>query len=335
MNNYFLKALNQENEAPYIPVWLLRQAGRYMPEYREVRSQYKDFFEMIKKPEICKELTLQPLNAFDLDAAITFTDILTIPDALGLRVNFVKGKGPIFEKSLSSMDKLDLNTNEFHDKIQYVYSATSLIKENVNVPLIGFTGSPWTLFVYMFYGQSPKDFKSIQSYISENSRDAKTYLQILTDCCIEYAKKQVQHGADCIQIFDSWAGILENNYFDFSLKYVNQIYEALNEEVPLILYNRGKLLSSFVDKSSFKAYSINSSDQIENYIDENITIQGNLNPIFFKKNEEEIELKAHEIFTKFKDRKNYIFNVGEGLTPDLDPEKIKIFLKTLRSLNSQ
>ena len=335
MNNYFLKALNQENEAPYIPVWLLRQAGRYMPEYREVRSQYKDFFEMIKKPEICKELTLQPLNAFDLDAAITFTDILTIPDALGLRVNFVKGKGPIFEKSLSSMDKLDLNTNEFHDKIQYVYSATSLIKENVNVPLIGFTGSPWTLFVYMFYGQSPKDFKSIQSYISENSKDAETYLQVLTDCCIEYAKKQVHHGADCIQIFDSWAGILENNYFDYSLKYVNQIYEALNKKVPLILYNRGKLLSSFVDKSSFKAYSINSSDQIENYIDENITIQGNLNPIFFKKNEEEIELKAHEIFTKFKDRKNYIFNVGEGLTPDLDPEKIKIFLKTLRSLNSQ
>jgi uroporphyrinogen decarboxylase len=335
LNNYFLKALNQENEAPYIPVWLLRQAGRYMPEYRKVRSQYKDFFEMIKKPEICKELTLQPLNAFDLDAAITFTDILTIPDALGLKVNFVKGKGPIFEKSLSSMDKLDLNTNEFHDKIQYVYSATSLIKENVNVPLIGFTGSPWTLFVYMFYGQSPKDFKSIQSYISENSKDAETYLQVLTDCCIEYGKKQVQHGADCIQIFDSWAGILENNYFDYSLKYVNQIYEALNNEVPLILYNRGKLLSSFVDKSSFKAYSINCSDQIENYIDENITIQGNLNPIFFKKNEEEIELKAHEIFTKFKDRKNYIFNVGEGLTPDLDPEKIKIFLKTLRSLNSQ
>ena len=335
MNNYFLKALNQENEAPYIPVWLLRQAGRYMPEYREVRSQYKDFFEMIKKPEICKELTLQPLNAFDLDAAITFTDILTIPDALGLKVNFVKGKGPIFEKSLSSMDKLDLNTNEFHDKIQYVYSATSLIKENVNVPLIGFTGSPWTLFVYMFYGQSPKDFKSIQSYISENSKDAETYLQVLTDCCIEYAKKQVHHGADCIQIFDSWAGILENNYFDYSLKYVNQIYEALNKKVPLILYNRGKPLSSFVDKSSFKAYSINSSDQIENYIDENITIQRNLNPIFFKKNEEEIELKAHEIFTKFKDRKNYIFNVGEGLTPDLDPEKIKIFLKTLRSLNSQ
>ena len=335
MNNYFLKALNRENEAPYIPVWLLRQAGRYMPEYREVRSQYKDFFEMIKEPEICKDLTLQPLNVFDLDAAITFTDILTIPDALGLKVNFVKGKGPIFEKSLSSMERIDLNTNEFHDKIQYVYNATSLIKKNVNVPLIGFTGSPWTLFVYMFYGQSPKDFKSIQSYISENTRDAETYLQILTDCCIEYAKKQVQHGADCIQIFDSWAGILENNYVDFSLKYVNQIYEALNGEVPLILYNRGKLLSSFVDESSFKAYSINSSDQIENYIDGNITIQGNLNPDFFKKNNEEIELKAHEIFTKFKDRKNYIFNVGEGLTPDLDPEKIKIFLKTLRSLNSQ
>ena len=335
MNNYFLKALNRENEAPYIPVWLLRQAGRYMPEYREVRSQYKDFFEMIKEPEICKDLTLQPLNVFDLDAAITFTDILTIPDALGLKVNFVKGKGPIFEKSLSSMERIDLNTNEFHDKIQYVYNATSLIKKNVNVPLIGFTGSPWTLFVYMFYGQSPKDFKSIQSYISENTRDAETYLQILTDCCIEYAKKQVQHGADCIQIFDSWAGILEDNYIDFSLKYVNQIYEALNEEVPLILYNRGKLLSSFIDESSFKAYSINSSDQIENYIDGNITIQGNLNPDFFKKNNEEIELKAHEIFTKFKDRKNYIFNVGEGLTPDLDPEKIKIFLKTLRSLNSQ
>ena len=335
MNNYFLKSLNQENEAPYVPAWLLRQAGRYMPEYRRVRSQYKDFFEMIKQPEICTELTLQPLNAFDLDAAITFTDILTIPDALGLKVNFVKGKGPIFEKSLSSMDKLDLNANEFHDKIEYVYNATSLIKENVNVPLIGFTGSPWTLFVYMFYGQSPKDFKNIQSYISENSRDAEIYLQILTDCCIEYAKKQVQHGADCIQIFDSWAGILENNYEEFSLKYLNQIHEALKKEVPLILYNRGKLLSSFFHESFFTAYSINSSDRIENYIDENITIQGNLNPDFFKKSEGEIELKAHEIFKKFKDKKNYIFNVGEGLTPDLDPEKIKIFLKTLRSLNSK
>ena len=155
MNNYFLKALNQENEAPYIPVWLLRQAGRYMPEYREVRSQYKDFFEMIKKPEICKELTLQPLNAFDLDAAITFTDILTIPDAMGVPVEFISGKGPVFGNSIRNDNTLKLNPDGALKKLDYVFEATSLIKANITVPLIGFTGSPWTLFVYLFYGESP------------------------------------------------------------------------------------------------------------------------------------------------------------------------------------
>ena len=165
MNNYFLKALNQENEAPYIPVWLLRQAGRYMPEYREVRSQYKDFFEMIKKPEICKELTLQPLQRFPLDAAITFTDILTIPDAMGVPVEFISGKGPVFADSICKNEKLRLNSDGALKKLEYAFEATSLIKASIDVPLIGFTGSPWTLFVYLYYGESPKNHDELNNYL--------------------------------------------------------------------------------------------------------------------------------------------------------------------------
>ena len=152
-NRIFLDALKRENNQEYVPVWLLRQAGRYLPEYMKIRSQYSDFFQMIKKPEVCKELTLQPLQRYPLDAAITFTDILTIPDAMGVPVEFISGKGPVFGNSIRNDNTLKLNPDGALKKLDYVFEATSLIKANITVPLIGFTGSPWTLFVYFFYGE--------------------------------------------------------------------------------------------------------------------------------------------------------------------------------------
>ena len=152
----YLDALNQTNNKPYIPVWFLRQAGRYMPEYRAVRSKFTDFFEMIKRPEVCCELTMQPLNKFPLDAAITFSDILTVPEAMGLEIKFIEKRGPVFSKSIIKDGSLNLSIDGVNEKLNYVYQATELIKSNINIPLIGFAGSPWTIFTYMFYGESPK-----------------------------------------------------------------------------------------------------------------------------------------------------------------------------------
>ncbi|MDA0345379.1 MAG: hypothetical protein O3C54_05400 [Proteobacteria bacterium] len=164
----YLDALNQINEKPYVPVWFLRQAGRYMPEYRAVRSKFSDFFEMIKQPEVCCELTMQPLDKFPLDAAITFSDILTVPEAMGLEIKFIEKRGPVFSKSIIKNGSLNLSNDGINEKLNYVYQATALIKSNINIPLIGFAGSPWTIFTYMFYGESPKDFNQINEYIKNN-----------------------------------------------------------------------------------------------------------------------------------------------------------------------
>ena len=171
-NKIFLEALNRNNNEANIPVWLLRQAGRYLPEYMKIRSEYSDFFQMIKKPDVCKELTLQPLRRYPLDAAITFTDILTIPDAMGVPVQFIAGKGPVFADSIQKNHLLKLNPDGALKKLEYVFEATALIKANIEVPLIGFTGSPWTLFVYLFYGKSPKSRDELHSYCLLYTSDA-------------------------------------------------------------------------------------------------------------------------------------------------------------------
>ena len=179
-NKIFLDALKRENHQEKIPVWLLRQAGRYLPEYMKIRSQYSDFFQMIKKPEICKELTLQPLHRFPLDAAITFTDILTIPDAMGVPVKFISGKGPVFADSICKNEELRLNSKGALKKLEYVFEATSLIKASIDVPLIGFTGSPWTLFVYLYYGESPKNHDELNNYLKLKSQNTHSYLEQLS-----------------------------------------------------------------------------------------------------------------------------------------------------------
>ena len=206
-NRIFLDALKRENNQEYVPVWLLRQAGRYLPEYMKIRSQYSDFFQMIKKPEVCKELTLQPLQRYPLDAAITFTDILTIPDAMGVPVEFISGKGPVFGNSIRNDNALKLNPDGALKKLDYVFEATSLKKANITVPLIGFTGSPWTIFVYLFYGESPKNHNELNSYLENNLPIAHSYLEQLTEIIKDYISTQIEAGADCIQIFDSWGGL--------------------------------------------------------------------------------------------------------------------------------
>ena len=201
-----LKALNKE-KLPIPPIWYMRQAGRYMPEYRKIRSKFKNFLDMCKNPEVCCELALQPIKAFNLDAAILFSDILTIPDALGLDVEFIENEGPVFKKSIKSVKDIK-NLKPFDpDDLSYVYKAVNNIKSVLpnNIPLIGFSGSPWTLAAYSIEGRSSKDFKKTINFIKKNKDESHLFLSKLTDACFLYLRKQVQAGADVIQIFDSWA----------------------------------------------------------------------------------------------------------------------------------
>ena len=333
-NSIFLDALRRENNQENIPVWLLRQAGRYLPEYMKIRSQYSDFFDMIRKPDICKELTLQPLRRYPLDAAITFTDILTIPDAMGVPVKFIKGKGPIFSDSIIKNPQLELKSENAIKNLDYVFEATKLIKTDINVPLIGFTGSPWTLFVYLFYGESPKNRNEINDYLKNNSSNAHTYLKAMTEVIHEYIDAQIQSGADCIQIFDSWGGMLDQDYEEFSLQYINELAKSIPSNIPIILYTRGKTIDSIIESTPISCFNLDISDNIDHHINKSIAIQGNFDPQKFHSDVNELEELATKIFEKYKKNNNYIFNLGSGITPDIDPDKVGIFLERLSSLSS-
>ncbi len=327
--------MRQENEALNVPVWLLRQAGRYLPEYMEVRTKFPDFFEMIKKPEICKELTLQPLRRFPLDAAITFTDILTIPEAMGVDIKFIKGQGPIFADSIKNNSKLKLNESNFLEKLSYVFEATQLIKNEIDVPLIGFSGSPWTLFVYLFYGRSPRDYEIINSYIKNEPENTHAILDVLSNAIQDYISAQIKSGADCIQIFDSWGGILKEQYNEFSLKYINDIRTSLSKDVPMILYARGTRVASLLTHTNINCFNLDCEESIDDYIDMPLTVQGNFDPKYFHKDDSELKDIADTIFDKYHKKPNYIFNVGSGITPDINPDKVGVFLERLRLFNSK
>jgi uroporphyrinogen decarboxylase len=241
----FIKALNKE-KLTTPPIWYMRQAGRYMPEYRNIRKKFKNFLDMCKNPEVCCELALQPINAFNLDAAILFSDILTIPDAFGLGVEFIENEGPVLNNSIKTANDIN-NLIPFNpDELNYVYKAVTNIKNALpsNIPLIGFCGSPWTLAAYSLEGRSSKNFDKTIAFINNNEKEAHLFLSKLTDACFLYLRKQVQAGIDVIQIFDSWANILNADEINnFSFNYIKSLIVALKQDpvtsnTPIILFAR-------------------------------------------------------------------------------------------------
>ena len=343
MNNsssLFLKALNKE-KLTTPPVWYMRQAGRYMPEYRKVRKNFKNFLDMCKNPEVCCELALQPINSFSLDAAILFSDILTIPDAFGLGVKFVENEGPVFENPIrSSSDIMKLNTFD-PEHLHYVYEAVSNIKNELpeNLPLIGFSGSPWTLAAYSIEGRSSKDFERTINFLKSNKDEAHYFLSRLTDACFLYLRKQVQAGADVIQIFDSWANILNSEeLIEYSINYTKSLIDALKKDrvtanIPIILFSRDP-------ECNTETLIDTSADCISLYWDMNkfdldkangkIAIQGNLNPAILLESKNIIKKETYKILEKFKGFPGYIFNLGHGITPDIDPDNIKYLTEIVR-----
>ena len=336
----FLRALRKEN-LPIPPIWYMRQAGRYMPEYRAVRKNFKNFLDMCKNPEVCCELALQPINAFKLDAAILFSDILTIPDAFGLGVQFVENEGPVFQNPIEKVDDIK-NLMPFDpENLTYVYEAVTNIKNALpsNIPLIGFCGSPWTLAAYSIEGRSSKDFKKTITFIKENTDESHLFLSKLTDACFLYLRKQVQAGADVIQIFDSWANILDTEDLKrFSFDYIKLLINALKNDsvtsnIPIILFARdpkcspGTLIDTSADCLSLY-WSMNDFDI--QFARNKTALQGNLNPKILLESKDVIKTETHKLLEKFEDFPGYVFNLGHGLTPDICPEKVKYLTELVR-----
>ena len=336
----FLRALRKEN-LPIPPIWYMRQAGRYMPEYRAVRKNFKNFLDMCKNPEVCCELALQPIKAFKLDAAILFSDILTIPDAFGLGVQFVENEGPVFQNPIEKVDDIK-NLMPFDpENLTYVYEAVTNIKNALpsNIPLIGFCGSPWTLAAYSIEGRSSKDFKKTINFIKENTDESHLFLSKLSDACFLYLRKQVQAGADVIQIFDSWANILDTEDLkNFSFDYIKLLINALKSDsvtsnIPIILFARdpkcspGALIETSADCLSLY-WSMNDFDI--QFARNKTALQGNLNPKILLESRDVIKTETHKLLEKFEDFPGYVFNLGHGLTPDISPEKVKYLTELVR-----
>ena len=340
-NSIFLKALNKEKLSTP-PIWYMRQAGRYMPEYRAVRKNFKNFLDMCKNPEVCCELALQPINAFNLDAAILFSDILTIPDALGLGVKFLEGEGPVFDNPIK-ISKDVINLPDFEpDNLSYVYKAVSNIKNALpkNIPLIGFSGSPWTLAAYSIEGRSSKNFEYTKSFIRNNEEEAHIFLQKLTDACFIYLKKQVEAGADVIQIFDSWANLLsKKDYETYSLNYIRSLISKLKEDqvtvsIPIILFAREPEIScNHMVKVQADCLSLywKTKDIDLAFLNGKVALQGNLNPEILLQEDNVIKNEADRILKQFKNYDGYVFNLGHGITPNIDPGKIKLLTDHIRS----
>ena len=340
-DSIFLRALNREAlEIP--PIWYMRQAGRYMPEYRAVRSKFKNFLEMCKNPEVCCELALQPINAFKLDASILFSDILTIPDAFGLGVEFLEGEGPVFNNPIkTSKDITDLPEFDPED-LSYVYNAVSNIRNALpsNIPLIGFCGSPWTLAAYSIEGRSSKDFNYTKNFINQNKDSAHLFLEKLTHACFIYLKKQINAGADVIQIFDSWANLLNVDEYEFySMHYIKKLISLLKKDeqtsnIPIILFardpsfNTNKMTESNADCLSL-FWNIEKIDKP--FLQGKVALQGNLNPKILLEDNNLIKDELNKVLNMFSDYPGYVFNLGHGITPDISPDKIKYLTELIRA----
>lgn len=336
-NDLILRAARGERIERY-PVWLMRQAGRILPEYREVRSSLSGFKELVETPERAAEVTVQPVDLLDVDAAIIFSDILVVPEAMGLTYQMVESKGPYFEKTIKTEDDLKYAEFKFdvEDRLGYVLEAIKITNKELygRVPLIGFAGAPWTIFCYMIEGQGSKTFSKARKILYQNPSLAHDLLNRITEVTIQYLKAQVKAGVHMLQVFDSWAGILgTEQYAEFGLKYLDRIAKAVNE-VPLTLFSKGAFTSvEAIAKLDCNTIGIDWNmdiAKIRENIGESRTLQGNLDPCALYASHPEVERLTNKMLNSFSS-KRHIVNLGHGVYPDIDPEKVRTFIKTVKN----
>jgi uroporphyrinogen decarboxylase len=344
-NDTLLRALLRE-PVPYTPVWIMRQAGRYLPEYREVREQAGDFMSLCRNPELACEVTLQPLRRFDLDAAILFSDILTVPDAMGLGLYFVAGEGPKFERPVSSeSDIRRLRVPDVGSKLRYVFDAAALARRSLDgkAPLIGFAGSPWTVATYMIEGGSTREFARAKGLMKENPAAMDRLLSIVATATTDYLNAQIESGAQAVMIFDTWGGVLQReDYRRFSLAHMQQILGGLTRSydgarIPVILFTKGAgpLLEDMAG-TGCDALGIDwMTDLAEarRLTGDRVALQGNLDPASLRLSPKEIEEGVLRVLSSYGKGPGHVFNLGHGITPDIDPDRVKVLVDAVHRLS--
>lgn len=343
MSSVFLSALKRQ-ATPYTPVWIMRQAGRYLPEYRAVRELAGSFMALCQTPELACQVTLQPLARFPLDAAIIFSDILTIPHALKLGLHFMEGEGPIFAKKITPDNFTQLGQLDLND-LAYVYQAIQLTKKELpsHIPLIGFCGSPWTIAAYMIEGRSIKGFPSIQNWKNQNPASLQQLLQSLSTYISQHLIEQARAGADVLMIFDTWGNLLtKEDYAIFSLHHQKEIIRAVRAnpetcEKPIILFTRNS--QAFIPEiihSGCDAIGIDHSVSIteaKQMVKNKIAIQGNLDPQILLSEPKIIRAAVSKILSEFGTDSAHIFNLGHGITPNVPPEHVSELVHAVHELS--
>jgi len=344
-NDRFLKALLRQ-PVDRTPVWMMRQAGRYLPEYLATRARAGSFMDLCTNPQLACEVTLQPLDRFPLDAAILFSDILTIPDAMGLGLYFEEGEGPRFKKIVRTQADVDaLPIVKPEKDLTYVVDAVRLIRKELNgrVPLIGFSGSPWTLATYMIEGGSSREFKFAKGMLYEQPQLMHQLLDKLALSVAAYLNAQIEAGAQAVQIFDTWGGALSHSaYEEFSLRYMQQIIKQLIPEregrvVPVILFTKGG--GQWLEKISHSgchAVGLDWTTDIggaRRRVGNSLALQGNMDPAILRVTPAVIRAEVERILSSFGQGSGHVFNLGHGITPDVPPHHARAFIDTVHELS--
>ena len=339
-NDLILRAARGE-KTERTPVWMMRQAGRILPEYRAVREKMSGFIELAKTPERAAEVTLQPVDLLGGDAAIIFSDILVIPEAMGLPYEMVEKRGPFFPNTVRSQaDLLKIRVSNAAEDLKYVTDAIKITKSELNgrVPLIGFAGAPWTIFAYMTEGSGSKTFSTPRMLLYNAPAFSHQLLQMITDSTIDYLKAQIEAGADMVQLFDSWAGVLPaDHYSEFSMRYIRQICEAITE-VPVTVFAKGAFfaLEEMADLPC-RTIGLDWNMGIEatrKIIGDDKTLQGNLDPAALYGTPKEVQKATERMLDQFGPHK-HIANLGHGLYPDINPDNAKVFVDTVKEYSSK
>lgn len=337
-SNRFLRALRRE-PVDKTPVWIMRQAGRYLPEYRATRERAGSFLKLAQTPELACEVTLQPIKRFELDAAILFSDILTVPDAMGLGLHFVEGEGPKFEHPLrGASDVAKLGVPDPETSLRYVMDAVRLVRRELRrrVPLIGFAGSPWTLACYMIEGEGSRDFARVKTFALDEPAAMHRLLDINARAVAACLSAQAAAGAQALMVFDSWGGMLAPAMFEeFSVRYLAQITSVLRNDVhardvPLILFSKGANTSlEALAETGCAALGVDwtiTLDEARRRVGGHVALQGNLDPAILLASPDVIRREVRRVLDDFGPRTGHVFNLGHGITPDVDPEHVAVLV---------
>lgn len=337
-NDRFLRALRRQ-PVDATPVWIMRQAGRYLPEYRATRARAGSFLALAKTPELACEVTLQPLDRFELDAAILFSDILTVPDAMGLGLYFAEGEGPKFERPIRTQADVDrLAVPDMAQELGYVIDAVRLIRRELQgrVPLIGFSGSPWTLACYMVEGGGSENFSRIKAMALNEPKALHQLLEVTTDAVIAYLAAQRAAGAQALQVFDTWGGVLSPRlYREFSLRYMARIAAELDrgqgaENTPLILFGKGN--AAYLEELASTGAEALGVDWLVDLGEARartggrVALQGNLDPITLYADADTIRREVATTLESYGHGPGHVFNLGHGVSPDMNPELVRVLV---------